>query len=72
MNVAVKPAIERAQLRAHQDEGLGYSSSLQEPVQIIHHPGRQQHSSVSAQNQDTLQTGPAGLFIQLGGTRTHH
>lgn len=68
MNVAVKPAVECAELRAHQDEGLGYPGSLQESVQIIHHPGRQQHSSVSAQNQDTLQTGPGGLFIQLGGT----
>lgn len=54
MNVTVKPAIERAELRAHQDEGLGYPSSLQESVQIIYHPGRQQHSSASAQNQDTL------------------
>lgn len=49
MNVAVKPAVERAQLRAHQDEGLGYGRSLQESVQVVHHAGRQQHSSVSAQ-----------------------
>lgn len=70
MNVAVKPAIECAELRAHQDEGLGYPSCLQESVQIIHHPARQQHSSVSRRNQGTLQTGPGGLFIQLGGTKT--
>lgn len=48
MNVAVKPAVECPELRAHQDEGLGYLSSLQESVQIIHHPGRQQHSSHTA------------------------
>ena len=65
MNVAVEPAVECAELRAHQDEGLGDPSSLHEPVQIIHHPERQQHSSVSARNQDMLQTGPGGLFIQL-------
>lgn len=54
MDVAVEPAVERSQLGAHQDEGLGYPSSLQESVQIIHHPGRQRRSSVSALNQDTL------------------
>lgn len=48
MDVAVEPAIERAKLGARQDEGPGYPSSLQESVQIIHHPGRQQYSSVSA------------------------
>lgn len=66
MNVAVKPAIEGTKLRAHQNEGLGYPGSLQESVQIIHHPARQQHSSLSAQNRDIPQTVP-GLFIQLTG-----
>lgn len=41
MNVAVKSTIERTKLRTHQDERLGYLSSLQESVQIINHPGRQ-------------------------------
>jgi len=45
MDVAVEPAVERAELRAHQDEGRGYGSGLQESVQIIHHPGRQ-HNTV--------------------------
>lgn len=67
MNVAVKPAIEGTKLRAHQNEGFGYPGSLQESVQIIHHPARQRHSSLSAQNQDRPQTGPEGLFIQLAG-----
>lgn len=70
MNVAVKPAVKCTELRAHEDEGLGDPSSLQESVQIIHHPGRQQHLSVSARNQDMLQTGPGGLFIQLPGSKT--
>ena len=47
MNVGEEPSIERSQLRAHQDEGLGDPSSLQESVQIIHHPVGQQHSSLS-------------------------
>lgn len=42
MNVAVKPAVERPEFRARQDEGLGDLGSLQESVQIIHHPGEQQ------------------------------
>lgn len=41
MNVAVKPHVERPEFRAHQDEGLGDLGSLQESVQIIHHPGEQ-------------------------------
>lgn len=49
MNVAVKPAVERTERRAHQDERLCDLSSLQESVQVIHHPGRQQQSSVPAQ-----------------------
>lgn len=69
MNVAVKPAVKCTELRTNEDEGLGDPSSLQEPVQIIHHPARQQHSSVSARNKDMLQTGPGGLFIQLPGVR---
>ncbi|TNN72898.1 hypothetical protein EYF80_016827 [Liparis tanakae] len=40
-----EPAVERAELRAHQDEGRGYGSGLQESVQIVHHPGRQ-HNTV--------------------------
>lgn len=67
VNVAVKPAIEGTKFRAHQNEGFGYPGSLQESVQIIHHPARQQHSSMSAQNQDRPPTGPEGLFIQLAG-----
>lgn len=66
MNVAVKPAIECPKFRAHQDEGLSYLGSLQQSVQIIHHPGEKQYSVVSAENQDTGKTGPGGLFIQLG------
>lgn len=42
MNVAVEPAVERPEFGAHQDEGLGDLGSLQESVQIIHHPGEQQ------------------------------
>lgn len=42
MNVAVKPAVERPEFGAHQDEGLGDLGSLQESVQIIHHPAEQQ------------------------------
>lgn len=42
MYVGEEPAVEGAELRAHQDEGLGYGSSLEESVQIVHHPGRQQ------------------------------
>lgn len=41
MNVAVKPAVERPEFRAHQDEGLGDLGRFQESVQIIHHPGEQ-------------------------------
>lgn len=58
MNVAVKPAVESAELRPNQDERLGDLSSLQESVQVIHHPGRQQHSSVPAQNKCMQRTGP--------------
>lgn len=55
MNVAVKPAVERPQFRAHQDEGLGELGSLQESVQIIHHPGEQQQLiGVSTKKQDTV------------------
>lgn len=67
MNVAVEPAIECAELGANQDEGPGDPGSLQEPMQIIHHPGRQQYSSVSAQKPGHSATGPRGLFIQIGG-----
>lgn len=70
MNVAVKSAVECTELRTHQDERLGYLSSLQESVHIINHPGRQQHSSVSAQNQDIQQTGPGGLFMPLAWPKT--
>lgn len=58
MNVAVKPGVESAQLRANQDERLGDVSSLQESVEVIHHPGRQKHSSVPAQNKSMQRTGP--------------
>lgn len=58
MNVAVKPAVESAELRPNQDERLGDLSSLQESVQVIHHPGRQQQSSVPAQNRCMQRTGP--------------
>lgn len=51
MNVAIKPAVESAELRSNQDERFGNLSSFQESVQVIHHPGRQPHSSVPAQNQ---------------------
>ncbi len=70
MDVAIKPAVECTELRADQDERFGDLSSLQESVQIIYHAGKQQHSYVSARNQDMLQTGPGGLFIQLAGTKT--
>lgn len=69
MDVAVEPAVERAEPGAHQDEGFGYPSSLQEAVQVIHHPGKQ-HWSISAQNQDILQTGSGRLETWLGGTKT--
>lgn len=67
MNVGVKPAVESAELRPNQDEGRGDLSSLQEPVQVIHHPGRQQHSSVPVQNKRMQRMGPEDdLFCQLG------
>lgn len=53
MNVAVEPAIERAKLRAYQYKGHGYPCSLQQSVQIIHHPARQHHSSVPAKKTRT-------------------
>lgn len=66
MNVAVEPAVERPELRANQDEGFGYAGSLQESVQIVHHPGRQNTAHLSLRRitkkkkQGTLQTGPGG------------
>lgn len=58
MNVAVKSAVESAELRPNQDERLGDLSSLQQSVQVIHHPGREQHSCVPAQNKCMQRTGP--------------
>lgn len=63
MNVAVKPAVESAELRTNQDKRLGDLSSLQESVQIIHHPERGQHSSVHAENNVCFEMGPEEGFI---------
>lgn len=63
VNVAVKPGVESAQLGANQDERLGDVSSLQESVQVIHHPGRQQHSAVPAQNKSMQRNGARKRFI---------
>lgn len=38
VDVAVEPAVERAQLRANQDEGCGYICSLDQSMKVIHHP----------------------------------
>lgn len=61
VNVAVKPAVERPEFGAHQDEGRGDLGSLQESVQIIHHPGEQQQLiCVGTKNRDTAQKNWAG------------
>lgn len=44
MYVTVEPAVERADLRANQNQRLGDLSSQQQTVQIIHHPWRQHNS----------------------------
>lgn len=45
VDVAVEPPVERAELRAHQDEGLGDGSGLQESVQIINHPAARRRTT---------------------------
>lgn len=65
MNVTVKPAVECPKFRAHQDEGLSYLGSLQQSVQIIHHPGEKQHSVVSAENQDSAKLGQVVYLFSL-------
>lgn len=49
MDVAVEAAVEGAELGADQDERRGYVSRPQEPMKIIHHPEKQQHSSAPNQ-----------------------
>lgn len=68
VNVAVKPAVERPEFGAHQDEGRGDLGSLQESVQIIHHPGEQQQLiCVGTKNRDTAQKnwGGGGYLFSL-------
>lgn len=69
MNVAVKPAVESAELRPDQDERPGDLSSLQESVQVIHHPRRQQHSSCACAKQAHAKNG-AKMAIYLANRAT--
>lgn len=38
VDVRIKPAVQRTQLRADQNEGRGYPSSLDQLVEVVHHP----------------------------------